>query len=110
MSSVLTRNSICRCSVIVLTVLPLLSACSGEGGRYAGSWKRDLYGEGEVRMNLSSNGGGELTLPSRRWADSVMKSRATFKGDTLLFHADSTTLACQTAAARYVVRRTEDQL
>ncbi len=52
-----------RCSVIVLTVLPLLSACSGEGGRYAGSWKRDLYGEGEVRMNLASNGGVELTLP-----------------------------------------------
>ncbi len=94
----------------LLTALPLLMACSGEGGRYAGSWKRELYGEGEVRMNLASNGGVELTLPSRRWADSVMKSRASFKGDTLVFQADSTTLACQTAPARYVVSRTEDQL
>ena len=110
MSGVLSRKSLGRCSVIVLTVLPLLSACSGEGGRYAGSWKRDLYGEGEVRMNLSSNGGVELTLPSKRWADSVMKSRASFKGDTLLFQADTSALACQTAAARYVVSRTEDQL
>jgi len=93
-----------------LAALPLLLACSGEGGRYAGHWKRELYGEGEVRMNLSSNGGVELTLPSRRWADSVMKSRASFKGDTLLFPADSSTLACQTAPARYVVSRTEDQL
>jgi hypothetical protein len=110
MSGVLSRKSLCRCSVIVLTILPLFSACSGEGGRYAGKWKRDLYGEGEVRMNLASNGGVELTLPSKRWADSVMKSRASFKGDTLLFQADTSALACQTAAARYVVSRTEDQL
>jgi hypothetical protein len=110
MSGVLSRKSLCRCSVIVLTILPLFSACSGEGGRYAGNWKRDLYGEGEVRMNLASNGGVELTLPSKRWADSVMKSRASFKGDTLLFQADTSALACQTAAARYVVSRTEDQL
>jgi hypothetical protein len=110
MSGVLSRKSLCRCSVIVLTILPLFSACSGEGGKYAGNWKRDLYGEGEVRMNLASNGGVELTLPSKRWADSVMKSRASFKGDTLLFQADTSALACQTAAARYVVSRTEDQL
>lgn len=98
-------------SLAVLTLLPtLLSSCDGEGGRYAGSWKRDLYGEGEVRMNLASNGGVELTLPSRRWADSVMKSRAAFKGDTLVFQADTTALACQTAIARYVVSRTDDQL
>jgi hypothetical protein len=98
-------------SLVVLTLLPsLLASCGGEGGRYAGNWKRDLYGEGEVRMNLASNGGVELTLPSRRWTDSVMKSRATFKGDTLLFQADTTALACQTAAARYIVSRTDDQL
>jgi len=39
-----------------------------------------------------------------------MKSRASFKGDTLVFQADTSALACQTAAARYVVSRTEDQL
>jgi hypothetical protein len=61
-------------------------------------------------MNLASNGGVELTLPSRRWADSVLKSRADFKGDTLLFKADTSALACQTADARYVVSLTEDQL
>ena len=98
-------------SLVVLTLLPsLLASCGGEGGRYAGSCKLDLFGEGEVRMNLSSNGGVELTLPSKRWADSVMKSRASFKGDTLVFQADTTSLACQTAAARYVVSRTDDQL
>jgi hypothetical protein len=93
-----------------LTILPLVMACAGEGGKYAGNWKRDLYGEGEVRMKLASNGGVELTLPSRRWADSVMKSRAAFKGDTLVFKADTSSLACQTADARYVVSRTDDQL
>ena len=110
MSVVLARKALSRWAVTVLAIFPTLAACSGEGGRYAGSWKRDLYGEGEVRMKLASNGGVELTLPSRRWADSVMKSRATFKGDTLLFQADTSALACQTAAARYVVSRTEDQL
>src|ERR671910_570871 len=98
-------------SLVVLTFLPsLLASCDGEGGKYSGTWKRDLYGEGEVRMNLTSNGAVELTLPSKRWADSVMKSRASFKGDTLLFQADTSALACQTAAARYVVSRTDDQL
>lgn len=95
---------------VLLALVPLLAACSGEGAKYAGNWKRDLYGEGEVRMKLASNGGVELTLPSRRWADSVMKSRADFKGDTLVFQADTTALACQTADARYVVSRTEEQL
>jgi hypothetical protein len=110
MSVVPATRSLCRRSLIVLALSPVMLACTGEGGRYAGSWKRDLYGEGEVRMNLASNGGVELTLPSKRWADSVMKSRATFKGDTLLFQADTSALACQTAAARYVVSRTDDQL
>lgn len=98
-----------RLACVCLAVLPL-AACSGEGGKYAGNWKRDLYGEGEVRMKLASNGGVELTLPSRRWADSVMKSRAAFKGDTLVFKADTSSLACQTADARYVVSRNDDQL
>ncbi|HET6778749.1 MAG TPA: hypothetical protein VFH26_07650 [Gemmatimonadales bacterium] len=98
-------------SLVMLTLLPsLLGSCGGEGGRYSGTWKRELYGEGQVQMKLASNGGVELTLPSRRWTDSVMKSRATFKGDTLLFQADTSALPCQTAAARYVVSRTEDQL
>ena len=110
MSVVPATRSLCRRSLIVLALSPVMLACTGEGGRYAGSWKRDLYGEGEVRMKLASNGGVELTLPSRRWADSVMKSRATFKGDTLMFQADTSALACQTAAARYVVSRTDDQL
>lgn len=106
----LAEVSIGRLTGVFLTVLPMLSACSGEGGKYAGHWKRDLYGEGEVRMNLASNGRLELTLPSRRWADSVLKSRAAFKGDTLLFKADTSALACQTAEARYIVSRTEEQL
>ena len=95
---------------VILALVPLLTACAGEGAKYAGNWKRDLYGEGEVRMNLGSNGGVELTLPSRRWADSVMKTQAEFKGDTLVFKADTGALACQTALARYVVTRTDDRM
>jgi hypothetical protein len=88
-----------------------LVACSGEAGKYAGNWKRDLYGEGEVRMDLASNGNVELMLPSPRWPDSVdMKGKADFKGDTLVFKADTTGSACQTSEARYVVSRNADEL
>lgn len=96
---------------LTLALLPLLSACGGDAGKYAGTWKRDLYGEGEVHMKLASNGGVELMLPSPRWPDSVdMKGRGRFKGDTLVFKADTTASACQTTDARYVVSRNEDQL
>jgi hypothetical protein len=100
-----------RCLGILATLLPLVAACGGEGAKYAGTWKRDLYGEGEVHMKLASNGGVELMLPSPRWPDSVdMKGRGRFKGDTLVFKADTTARACQTSDARYVVSLNEDQL
>jgi hypothetical protein len=92
-------------------VLPILSACGGDADKYSGTWKRDLYGEGEVQMKLAGNGGVELMLPSPRWPDSVdMKGRALVKGDTLVFKADTAASACQTGEARYVVSRTDDQL
>ena len=88
-----------------------LSACGGEASKYSGSWKRDLYGEGEVQMKLARNGGLELLLPSPRWPDSVdMKGRAAFSADTMIFKADTAASACQTADARYVVSRTENEL
>jgi hypothetical protein len=100
-----------RCLGLLLVVCSLASGCGGDAGKYAGTWKRDLYGEGEVHMKLASNGGVELMLPSPRWPDSVdMKGRAQVKGDTLVFKADTAASACQTAEARYVVTRTSDQL
>src|SRR5262249_18674379 len=93
----------------LLALLAPLSGCGGEGGKYAGIWKRDLSGEGEVQMKLASNGGVELMLPSPRWPDSVdMKGRAQFKGDPLLFPADTAGSKCQTADARYVISRSAD--
>jgi hypothetical protein len=96
---------------LLAILLPIVSACGGDADKYAGTWKRDLYGEGEVHMKLASNGGLELNLPSPRWPDSVdMKGRAQVKGDTLVFKADTVALACQTTEARYVISRSEDKL
>jgi hypothetical protein len=96
--------------VTLLVVAGSLTAC-GESSKYAGDWKRDLSGEGEVRMKMASNGGVELMLPSPRWPDSVdIKSNASFAGDTLVFKADTAAIPCQTSDARYVVNRSEDQL
>lgn len=108
-------NRITRVSGVRLlaAAVALLSftACGGEASKYSGSWKRDLYGEGEVHMDLASNGGMELRLPSPRWPDEVdMKGRANFVGDTLIFKADTAGTPCQTADARYVVSRTESEL
>jgi hypothetical protein len=97
--------------VALLAFLLPLAACGGEGAKYAGTWTRDLYGEGTVEMNLAANGGVELMLPSPRWPDSVdMKGRAQFKGDTLVFPADTAGSPCQTADARYAVSRANDEL
>ena len=94
----------------LLAVAGSLAAC-GEGSKYAGDWKRDLSGEGEVRMKMASNGGVELMLPSPRWPDSVdIKSNAAFAGDTLIFKADTSAIPCQTTDARYVVSRAENEL
>ena len=95
----------------LLAIVALLSACGGEASKYAGDWTRELYGEGDVQMKLASNGGVELMLPAPRWPDSVdIESRASFNGDTLIFKADTAKIACQTADARYVVNRTENEL
>lgn len=100
-----------RLGALFLLLLPLLPACGGDAGKYAGTWKRDLYGEGEVYMKLASNGGVELMLPSPRWPDSVdIKARASVQGDTLVFKADTAASPCQTVDALYVVSRTEDRL
>jgi hypothetical protein len=89
---------------LALLGLLALTACGGPGGKYAGSYKRDLYGEGEVQMKLARDGTVELTLPSPRWADSPnMKGKGTFKGDTLIFPADTANAKCATQEARYVL-------
>ncbi len=100
-----------RCVRLLAALVPLVVGCGGDAGKYAGSWKRDLYGEGEVRMRLTSNGGLELMLPSPKWPDSVdIRDRVDVLGDTLVFKADTAASPCRTGDARYVVSRTEDTL
>jgi len=111
MTGAIGRARALRLAGIHVALLTVLTACSGEGAKYAGTWKRDLFGEGEVHMKLASDGDVELMLPSPRWPDSVdVKARADFQGDTLVFKADTAMSTCQTADARYVVSRTDDQL
>jgi hypothetical protein len=98
-------------SLVALILLAPVTGCGGDAEKFAGSWKRDLYGEGEVRMKLASNGGMELMLPSPKWPDSVdMKERVDIVGDTLIFKADTASSPCRTSDARYVMSRTEDTL
>ncbi len=106
----ITRVTGVRLLAAAVAVLSV-TACGGEASKYSGDWKRDLYGEGEVQMKLASNGGVELMLPSPRWPDSVdMKGRAAFSGDTLIFKADTAGSPCQTADARYIVSRTDNEM
>lgn len=94
------RGVVVASSVAVLALVAV-TACGG-AGKYAGSYKRALYGEGDVLMKLGTDGTVELTLPAPRWADSPnMTGKASFKGDTLVFPAD-TAIKCASAEARYV--------
>ena len=105
------RVSVLRLLASAVLAAPLAACGGGEASRYSGTWSRELYGEGEVKMNLASNGDMELMLPDPRWPAEVdMKGRAAFTGDTLLFRADTASAPCQTADARYVVSRTDDEL
>jgi hypothetical protein len=97
--------------LLALLAAAPLAACGGEASQYAGTWSRELYGEGEVKMNLAANGDMELMLPEPRWPAEVdMKGRASIAGDTLIFRADTATSSCQTADARYMISRTDDEL
>ena len=42
--------------LVVAAALFALAGCGGEASKYSGNWSRDLYGEGEVKMNLAGNG------------------------------------------------------
>lgn len=89
----------------------MLGGCGGDAGKLAGTWRRDLYSEGEVRMHVGSDGKMELMLPSPRWPDSVdMRASMVMKGDTIIFQADTTASACQKSEARYMATKTADQL
>ena len=100
-----------RGTLPALLAVASLAACGGEASKYAGTWSRDLYGEGEVKMKLAANGEMELMLPDPRWPEDVdMKGRAAIAGDTLIFRADTAVSACQTSDARYMISRTEDEL
>jgi hypothetical protein len=89
--------------ISLVAALALVAGCEGGGGgKYAGNYKRDLSNEGEVQMKLA-NDGVELTLPSPRWADNpTLKTKSSFKGDTLVFPADSS-LSCAGSEAKYVL-------
>ena len=88
-------------SSVAALALVAVTACGG-AGKHAGSYKRELYGEGDVLMKLGSDGTVELTLPAPRWADNPnMTGKASFKGDTLIFPAD-TAIKCAATEARYV--------
>jgi hypothetical protein len=61
-------------------------------------------------MKLASDGTVDLTLPAPRWADSPnMTGKAAFKGDTLVFPADSA-VKCAAAEARYVFSAAGDSV
>lgn len=96
-------------SSVAALALVAVTACGG-AGKHAGSYKRELYGEGDVLMKLGSDGTVELTLPAPRWADSPnMTGKASFKGDTLIFPAD-TAVKCAATEARYVFSVNGDEV
>jgi len=103
------RGAVVASSLAALTLV-VATGCGEGAGKYAGNYKRDLFGEGEVQMKLARDGTVELTLPAPRWADNPnMTGKAAFKGDTLVFPADSA-VKCAAAEARYVFSQSGDEV
>ncbi len=106
----MVRSTISPAGLLMLATALTLTAC-GDSNPYSGTWKRDLYNEGEVEMNLSSGGDLKLMLPSPRWPDPVdVEVKGAFRADTLVLQADTVKMKCQSAEARYVLAREGDAL
>jgi len=102
------RGAVVASSLAALALVAV-TACGG-ASKYAGNYKRELYGEGDVVMKLGGDGTVELTLPAPRWADNPnITTKAAFKGDTLVFPAD-TAMKCAAAEARYVFSVSGEEL
>ena len=85
--------------------------CAGAGGKYAGIWSRELYGEGTVVMSFGNNGMVQVTLPQGdRWGGRTIEGKVTFKGDTLVWGDDSGTFTCKAPGAAYVLTMSEGKL
>jgi hypothetical protein len=94
---------------VAALALVAVTACGG-AAKHAGNYKRELYSEGDVVMKVGSDGTVELTLPAPRWADNpTMSAKASFKGDTLVFPAD-TAMKCASQEARYVFGATGEEV
>ncbi len=86
-------------------------ACGGGGGKYAGHWSRELYGEGAVEMSIGADGSVEVTLPQGdRWGGRTIAGKVSFKGDTLVWGEDSGTFTCKAPGAAYVLTMAEGKL
>jgi hypothetical protein len=88
-----------------------LAGCAGGGGKYSGTWSRDLFSEGTVEMSIGSDGTVKVTLPAgMRWDGKSIEGKVAFKGDTLVWGADNGTFSCDSAAASYVLQTADGKL
>ncbi len=86
-------------------------ACAGGGGKYAGNWARELYGEGTVEMSIGSDGSVQVTLPQGdRWGGRTIQGKVSFKGDTLVWGEDTGTFTCKAPGAAYVLTLADGKL
>lgn len=96
---------------VALAVVAGLVGCGGGGGKYAGNWSRDLFGEGTVDLAIGADGSVKVTLPEGpRWDGKTIEGKVTFKGDTLVWGDDSGSFTCNASGAAYVLSLAEGTL
>ena len=94
----------------VVVIGLLAGACGGQAKEYAGSWTRSGGGDSAraparaPALGIDAFGKMTLAVPA---GDSMttMSGRGSFRGDTLVFPADSSGAECQRAEARYMLVR-----
>ena len=80
--------------------------CGGPAAAVAGNWSRALGTDSANAATLGIDAFGKLSLSVPAGdRPTTMSGRVTFRGDTLVFPADSSGAECQRTEARYLLAR-----
>ena len=92
-------------SLAVSVLLVGLAGCGGGGGALAGSWTKQMSGEGDVKMTVGGGGAAKIELPSPRWpADVDVEAKLKMVGDSLEITGDTGPHACKDPAPKYAAK------
>jgi hypothetical protein len=91
--------------VLALAMGCALGACGGGAGGLTGTWTKAMSGEGDVVLDVQSDGKSIVELPAPRWPEaSDWTARLSLEGDSLSIADEAGPAACGKPAPRYAAK------